>query len=144
VEAVPVFDGALEEGFLTVLGAAVGDLVGEVMCVPSRCGVERDKLGIVESNLVVDDFVKHDKSGLLLSFLEGLPLQICKHVGDAGPVVVLVFNIPCSSSLDHVKAVYVSFLMGVPDSTCILHCGADLSFVCCFFGGSGGDIEVSL
>ena len=32
MEAVPVFDGAWEEGLLTVLGAAVGDLVGEVMC----------------------------------------------------------------------------------------------------------------
>ena len=65
---------------MTVLGAAVGDLVGEVMCVPSRCGVEMDELGVVESDLVIDDFVEHDKSGLLSSFLERLPLQICKHV----------------------------------------------------------------
>ena len=57
MEAVPVFDGAWEEGLLTVLGAAVGDLVGEVMCVPSRCGVKRYELGVVESDLVVDDFV---------------------------------------------------------------------------------------
>jgi len=65
------------------------------------------------------------RSGLLSSFLERLPLQVCKHVCDTGPVVVLVLDIPCSSSLDHVKAVYVSFLMGVPDSACILYCGAD-------------------
>jgi len=56
MEAVPVFDGAWE-GLLTVLGAAVGDLVGEVMCVPSRCGVEGDELEVVESDLVVDDSV---------------------------------------------------------------------------------------
>ena len=72
MEAVPVFDGTWEEGLLTVLGAAVVDLVGEVMCVPSRCGVEWGELGVVESDLVVDDFVEHDKSGLLASFLERL------------------------------------------------------------------------
>jgi len=91
-----------EEGLLTVLGPAVGDLVGEVMCVPSRCGVERDSLGVVESDIVVNEFVEHDKSCRLASFLERLPLQICKHVCDAGSVVVLVPDIPCSSSLDHV------------------------------------------
>jgi len=32
---------------MTVLGAADGDLVKEVMCVSSRCGVERDELGVV-------------------------------------------------------------------------------------------------
>ena len=47
MEAVPVFDGAWEEGLLTVLDAAVGDLVEEVMCVSSRCGVVRDVLGVV-------------------------------------------------------------------------------------------------
>jgi len=72
------------------------------MCFPSGCGVERDELGVVESDIVVDDFVEHDKSCRLASFLERLPLQICKHVCDAGPVVVLVLDIPCSLSLDHV------------------------------------------
>lgn len=75
---------------------------------------------------------------LQCSCSEWFPLQVRKHVGEAGPVVVLLLDVPCCLSLDHVQTVYIVCLFS--GGTRQYSTVGQRAIVGCFFGGGRGDV----
>ena len=54
------------------------------------------------------------RMSVLLILLEAAPVQVFDHGADTCFTVVVVTNIPCCSSLDHLYFVFVRLCVGVP------------------------------
>ena len=64
--------------------------------------------------------LKHDKADVGSPLLEASPVQVLDHSGDTCFTVVVVTNIPCYPSLDHLYFVFVRLCVGVPCGSGIL------------------------
>ena len=68
----------------------------------------------VQGDYAMQCLIKHDKAGVGSPLLEAAPGQLFDRSGDTCFTVVVVTNIPCCPSLDHLYFVFVSLRIGVP------------------------------
>ena len=58
--------------------------------------------------------IKHDKADVGSPLLEAAPVHVFDHSGDTCFTVVVVTNIPCCQSLDHLYFVFIRLRVRVP------------------------------
>ena len=63
----------------------------------------------VQGDYAMQCLIKHDKADVGSPLLEATPVQVFDHSGDTCFAVVVVTNIPCCPSLDHLYFVFVRF-----------------------------------
>ena len=68
----------------------------------------------VQGDYAMQCLIKHDKADVGSPLLEAAPVQVFDHSGDTCFTVVVVTNIPCCPSLDHLYFVFVHLCVGVP------------------------------
>ena len=68
----------------------------------------------VQGDYTMSCLIKHDKADVGSPLLEAAPVQVFDHGGDTCFTVVVVTNIPCCPSLDHLYLVFVHLCVGVP------------------------------
>ena len=77
---------------------------------------------VIDNNRLVFRFVINnhterfvgDKADVGSPLLEAVPVQVFDHSGDTCFTVVVVTDIPCCPSLDHLYFVFVRLCVGVP------------------------------
>ena len=81
----------------------------------SRGSHQGYKLGEeVPVDYVMQCLIKHDKADVGSPLFEAAPVQVFDHSGDTCFIVVVITNIPCCPSLDHLYFVFVCLRVGVP------------------------------
>ena len=66
----------------------------------------------VQGNYTMQCLIKHDKVDVSSPFLEAV--QVFNHSGDTCFIIVVVTNILCCPSLDHLYFIFVRLHVGVP------------------------------